>query len=220
MNTLYKTNCFFCNPDRRRIVQESSNFYAILGLGPIVEGYTVIASKQHHKSTLDLPDALLNEQINFSLSTRDVLARIYGPSIVVEHGRIKACTSLEVDPHEDHCFHAHQLIFPVSVDLLPLLEFFGYPAKQFSSLSDARRSVDPKNEYLLFQDSGGNLNLAEVPHPCRRQFMRYLVGLELGHEQLADWRRFEGWPEIWHAKTKFENSFNDQSRARYSYISR
>jgi diadenosine tetraphosphate (Ap4A) HIT family hydrolase len=203
---LYKDNCFFCNPDKSRIIDWSENFFAILGLGPIVEGYTIIASKQHYRSSFDIPQTLAEEHLSFKRHIRAMLAKEYGPSIMVEHGRIKACTQLEEDPHEDHCFHAHQLVFPVDINLIASLQIHGYFPKRFNSVEDATTHADPKKEYLYYENSSEQVFVADAPIPCRRQFLRYIVALLLGKGELADWRNYPGADLICSAKEKLTHS--------------
>ena len=200
-------DCFFCNPDETRIIMKSENFYAILGLGPVVEGYTIIASKLHYKSTLDLPDDLLKEQNIFKNTIKNILKETYGPSIAVEHGRIEACTSQV--PHENHCFHSHQLIFPVDIDLIPLLKEYKYDPIFFSSLKEAKDKLNPIDEYLFFENTKNETFIAIASHPCRRQFLRFLVGLTQNKIERADWTKFEGWEEIKKAKTKLIKSLHN-----------
>jgi diadenosine tetraphosphate (Ap4A) HIT family hydrolase len=57
--------CFICSPSPELVFLESKNFYALAGLGPVVDGYCIIAAKSHVKSMADVPAALLDERSAF-----------------------------------------------------------------------------------------------------------------------------------------------------------
>ena len=43
-----ESGCRFCNPpEKERILMETDNFYVMVSLGPIVEGYLLIVAKKH-----------------------------------------------------------------------------------------------------------------------------------------------------------------------------
>lgn len=113
---IYYESCFFCNPDITRIITLANDFYVILGLGPIKEGYVILASRQHYRSTFDLPEETLHEFEGLRRRLIQVVKDEYGACVITEHGRISSCTADE-DAHEEHCFHAHELLFPVDVHL-------------------------------------------------------------------------------------------------------
>src|SRR5687767_6720535 len=98
--------CRFCNPpDKDRILYETDNFYIMLSLGPIVEGYTLLVSKQHIDSCANVPYELLSEFDMLYHKTKNILATEFGSCIAYEHGRAGTC----MIPMENskHCFHAH-----------------------------------------------------------------------------------------------------------------
>src|SRR5713226_7853740 len=184
--------CFFCNPDRDRILYESEHFYVLLGLGPIIEGYVLLVAKQHSRSMFDMPlemrSAYIQEKRTLKLLIRDT----YGPAIVTEHGRILACTAEDEDAHDRLCYHAHQLFFPIDVDLEPLSKE-GPFAKVFegSSLLDMTGSaLREDEEYLLFENTDDRVVVYTVAGKCPRQYMRYLVARSIGRPELASWSRY------------------------------
>ena len=57
-------SCRFClRPDKERILYETNNFYVLVSLGPIVEGYLLIVTKAHIGACLNIPKELLPEFI-------------------------------------------------------------------------------------------------------------------------------------------------------------
>ena len=68
-------DCFLCSPDKRLVFAESKHFYAMLGLGPIMEGYSILASRAHTPSYFDLPRDLTNDYLDFRAGVLDMLAK-------------------------------------------------------------------------------------------------------------------------------------------------
>src|SRR5439155_9683234 len=100
--------CFFCaRPEEDRILYESKHFYVLLGLGPIVEGYSILVAKQHIRSMFDLPDDMRSSYITEKQRLRQLIANVYGPTIVTEHGKIQACVVEDEEAHDLLCYHAH-----------------------------------------------------------------------------------------------------------------
>lgn len=69
--------CFLCHLPERLVYDESDHFIAMLGLGPVIEGYSLIAAREHAPSMLDLPPRLVLELTEF---TRRVRARVLVPT--------------------------------------------------------------------------------------------------------------------------------------------
>jgi diadenosine tetraphosphate (Ap4A) HIT family hydrolase len=202
-------SCFFCNPDRDRILYESEHFYALLGLGAIVEGYTLLVSKQHIRSMFDLPDEMRNAYIEEKRHLKQLLHKIYGPAIITEHGRVQSCTIDDEEPHEHHCFHAHQHFFPVEVDLGslslegPFIEMF-----RGDSMFDMHgSSLEDEDEYLLYENTADVVATYKVIGKCPRQYMRYLVARSVGKPELVSWRLHPEWDKIKLAKAKYADVF-------------
>src|SRR5437660_1680945 len=83
--------CFLCEPPADLIFHESANFLGIAGLGPIGEGYCLMAAKQHVKSMADIPVPLRPERDELVEKFRDRLSRRHGSCLVTEHGRAALC---------------------------------------------------------------------------------------------------------------------------------
>ena len=109
--------CFLCAPINQFVYAESQNFFAMLGLGPLVEGYSLLAAKAHVPSMIDLPINAIYDLVQFKEQVRHQLALHYGSVIITEHGRVAPCVQVDSIQPEYHCFHAHNLVFPLSLDL-------------------------------------------------------------------------------------------------------
>jgi diadenosine tetraphosphate (Ap4A) HIT family hydrolase len=80
--------CFLCSPAPDLVFLESENFYALAGLGPVVDGYCVVAAKAHFRSMADIPEALHGERGGFLTVLRSKLSARYGACLITEHGRV------------------------------------------------------------------------------------------------------------------------------------
>ena len=199
------SSCFFCEPDRSRILYDSKYFYVILGLGPITEGYVLLVAKQHVRSMLDLPVEMRQYYESEKNHLKHVVTKAYGPTIITEHGRIQACFAEDEEARDNHCFHAHQLFFPITADLRSLSKE-GPFTKVFegNSIFDLNASLLESEEYLLFEDINGVIMIYTVRGKCPRQFMRYLVARSIGKPELSNWAAYPQWDKIVRAKAHYQ----------------
>jgi hypothetical protein len=179
-------DCFLCAPDRSLVYAHSSSFFAMLGWGPIVEGFTLVAARDHVPSMFDVSGDLVEELNRFSRAVRLRLTPLYGPSIVTEHGRIAVCDFL--DSHEPHCFHAHRLVFPLQVDLQDALMAAGLAFKHYRSFTAARAESQEVGAYLYYERPDESCVVADVRGGVRRQFFRNAVASSIGRPELMNWR--------------------------------
>jgi len=199
--------CFFCDPDEDRVLYKSEHFYVLLGLGPIVEGYAILVARQHVRSMFDLPEELRDAYTTEKRHLKDLIRRVYGSSIVTEHGRVLACTVEDKEAHDLLCYHAHQLFFPVDIDLSRLsndgpFEKIEFPGNSLFNVNPSQLQDD--EEYLLFENSAGQVFVHKVRGKCPRQYMRYLVARSQGRPELASWQRYPGWTRIREAQRKYQ----------------
>src|SRR5689334_15782005 len=102
--------CFLCAPAADLMYASNGRAFALCGLGPIVPGYSLVATKQHTASAADAV-ADSTELPKFAEQIRGLLASRYGNCLITEHGRVPVC----FDPSgtsDPHCYHAHFLLFP------------------------------------------------------------------------------------------------------------
>lgn len=166
-------------------------FFAMLGLGPLSEGYSVIATKEHAPSMLDLDSEGAEELVDF---TRTVRARQtmfgYEPGAITEHGRVATCVHAVTEAHEPHCLHAHRLLFPAepTVDL----RLVASDVQAFPDSLAAFHGFDWPGQYLYSEAADGSCSLAKAPRRLPRQLLRRLVAHRRGIDQAADWRAHPG----------------------------
>lgn len=197
--------CFLCKPDPNLLYLSDQSFQAMLGIGPIVEGYTVLSTNAHIRSMFDLPSDHVEAFLTFRFKVVELLTRLYGPVIITEHGRVPNCDFNE-PTQEPHCYHAHQLIFPVCTDLVPeLRSAFHDNISQYADFAEAHKQCDATDEYAYYEDSSGIAYVAKhAKFP--RQFFRMLVADKVGHIERVDWRNWQGWDLVNTAKLKLQKA--------------
>ena len=121
------------------------------------------------------------------------------------------------ETHDNLCFYAHQLFFPVIADL-SLLSQEGPFTKVFEgfSLFKLNASLLEDEEYLLFEDINGLVTVHTVKGKCPRQFMRYLVARSIGKPELSNWARYPEWDKIARAKAHYCSSIIASPRMNVS----
>lgn len=193
--------CFLCNPDTNLIYLSDGRFQAMLGIGPIVEGYTVLFSIDHVRSMFDLPSEQIEQFLSFRLQVIKKLTRLYGELIITEHGRVPNCDFYDLK-REPHCYHAHQLLFPIQIDLKPdLYSAFRDKIMRYGSFAEAYKSCYSANEYAYYEEINGTSYVAQdAKYP--RQYFRMLVADKIGHLERVDWHNWQGWELIDTARTK------------------
>lgn len=180
--------CFLCEPAPDLVYSVSENFFAMLGLGPISEGYSLIAAREHVTSMLDLPTAQRSELVEFTRQVRGRLGALYGPIAITEHGRVPPCLDRHVRAHEAHCLHAHRLVFPNASVLDLTLAPHGFKVQTYGSFIEAAADFRDTGQYLYTEGPDGGCQLASVCGPFPRQFFRRLVARAAHVPELSDWQ--------------------------------
>ena len=182
--------CGFCYPERERIVFETRSFYALLSLGPITEGHTLLNSKMHYPCCAAIEE--LDEWLIAKRRLVSLLRMQYGPCILFEHGRTATCVDEEnVGDHESTlCFHAHLHVVPAAVDLLDDLQAYRRvrPCKSWGEVVDFYRENE---EYLFYEDKLGRMTVLRAGR-LPQYFLRWLVASKLGFPERASWRQYRG----------------------------
>lgn len=181
-------SCFLCRPDRDLVYAQSESFTARLGLGAIVEGFTILATRDHVPSMFDLDAGKLEEFLDFSERVRCRISNLWAPAVVTEHGRIGLCGSDRPRKHEGHCFHAHQLLFPGMGGLVSALDASAFEPIVANSFLEARQSAGHLREYLYCEEPDGVVLVGHAPARLRRQFFRSAAASQVGHPEFSDWR--------------------------------
>jgi diadenosine tetraphosphate (Ap4A) HIT family hydrolase len=76
IRSMRSSSCFLCDPEPDLTWMASENFRAVLGLGPIGEGFSLIATREHLPSMFDLDPEIAEELFEFTADVRSRLAQI------------------------------------------------------------------------------------------------------------------------------------------------
>lgn len=179
--------CFLCNPDADLVYQSDCTSLALCGLGPIVKGYSVVATRRHIGSAADAAAGEATEFPTFASDIRSKLAGLYGQCLVTEHGRLPVCVDVSgtTDPH---CYHAHFLMFPGAPAVEATARSYFRKAEYASSLEEALEIARSHKEYFLVSPDPQRFVIMTRPGRLIRQFARLLVAESLGYPELANWR--------------------------------
>lgn len=181
--------CFLCQPDRYLTVDlpggMAPDFVLVAGLGPLVLGYFVLASRDHVPSMADL-DAEKDyfDQVE---RIRDHLLSTFDSILLTEHGRVPVCRD-EKSRHEAHCYHAHFLGFPNAPDITHHLQSYFASVVHSDSMGNALQSASNFENYALVSPASDNVSVFGNALSFPRQLLRYLVAHELGNDWRTDWK--------------------------------
>lgn len=74
-------DCIFCKIAKREVpaerIYENDNFFSILDANPVTKGHTLIISKKHFKTVLDMPNTLGPELLDCIKKTSLILMKKY-----------------------------------------------------------------------------------------------------------------------------------------------
>jgi hypothetical protein len=197
-----------------QVLLRSDHFYIFAGVGPIIEGYVIVAPytcdrkrgglKTLSEASSDLWDELLFLEGIIGRFYREVYG-IEG-ALCFEHGRAGTCGVSETP----HCYHAHMCCFPGSLPIWqdftkPIWDDFTIPKRRIhriGNLQDLGGFVG-RNPYLLAfgstVDPGSNpksveresskiwVVLLDKETDVPRQYLRKLVAHRTGKRDLWDW---------------------------------
>jgi ATP adenylyltransferase len=198
--------CRFCNPpEKERILYEGKNFYVMLSLGPIIEGYLLLISKKHLGCCAEIP-ADITEEFDFLYNRiAKIQQEVYGNSVAYEHGRTGSCMVLIEG--SKHCYHAHMHFLPSPIDMNFVVskDFDNIPLK---SLEMFRSSYKNKSEAYLYIDDGIK-SMYVIDTQIRRQYLRYKAAILVDKIDLWNWVNIQGWEHIKAAKVKYNKYFDD-----------
>lgn len=199
--------CRFCNPpERERILYETEHFYVMVSLGPIVEGYLLIVTKNHIGACLNIPITYLTEFLELKEKVRSILLQAYGCCLFYEHGKLG--TSLKMTDGHKHCYHAHLHCIPTKIKLTNLIdkEFEGERFEDFRSFHDLLNGVQ---KYLYIEDD--KLIIYQPKIKIRKQYLRYMLANSLGTTERWDWVNNQNWELINRTTEKLKKYFNELS---------
>mgnify|MGYP001582521784 CR=1 FL=1 len=203
--------CEFCDEFRsghfglygieKRILFQDDNFVVFPGLGQLVEGYCLIAPREHYLSMGALPETLHASLEVVLLKVSVALATHYTAPLVFEHGSA-SCTHRGASCID----HAHFHCMPVQVDIIADLEA-RFPCRLIHSLSDLKDQYTAGKPYFFVQDQKGVRYIFEVPNTVPSQYIRRLIAEKLGKPDKWDWGVFHGSEGMQRSITKLKNLF-------------
>lgn len=186
--------CRFCNPpEKERILFQTENFYVMVSLGPIVEGYLLIVTKKHIGACLHIPSAYWSEFLDLKKKVGDILRSVYGSCIFYEHGKVG--TSLTMGKDHKHCLHAHLHCIPTRVNMNEIVSA-DLSGIDFNNLNQAYEFATKNNidRYLLIEDNVTKLYMPK--RDLRKQFLRYKLADAIGKTEDWDWVNHQNWDLI------------------------
>ncbi len=191
---------------KEQVLLRTDNFYLFAGIGPIVEGYIIIAPHtcDRRRGGLQTISEASPDLLDELIFLRGIITRffreVYGfeGGLFFEHGRAGTCGVSDTL----HCYHAHLCCFPVSEAIWEDIEIPGNRVQQISGLVELGAKVG-KKPHLLFQDCHINRRF----HPetagrewwetrvvvlddetsIPRQYLRKLLAERIGLPDLWDW---------------------------------
>jgi len=180
-------DCFLCRPSATLLVHVGTAGYAIAGLGPLADGYTVVATQGHLQGLAAASTELRTAYSDYTETLAKALTARYGACFIVEHGNMAVC-GIEAEGRA-HCFHPHFLLVPdARCSLDPFNEYFGSGHQMFDSLIDAVSFGADRGQYVLAGQFPGPFAVYLPQGELPRQFARALLAEQLGVDDRASWR--------------------------------
>lgn len=184
-----REDCFLCCPSAPLLAHVGEECYTMAGLGPLSDGYALIATYQHGPIENLHYETQLRTLAEYSEKVQKILAVEFGSCVLAEHGKMSVCNPNR--PAGSHCFHPHFLLFPGAPDPLPEFnDYFCSQGNHFESLSEALHWAIALPNYLLSSSRPGEYVVFPAPDGLPRQFARGIVADALGHPDLASWQTY------------------------------
>lgn len=184
-----RVDCFLCRPAEQLLAHVGSGYYTMAGLGPLSDGYAIIARDIHGAIDEQIDSFQFEEFAKYAERIQSVLSAQFGTCVLTEHGKMPLCQPNGMA--NSHCYHTHFLLFPGVPD--PLHEFsdyFGVDGERFESLFDALKVAAKYPNYLLVSARTGEYFVFSADHGLPRQFARVVVAETLDNPDLASWRTY------------------------------
>lgn len=182
----HREDCFLCRPNAALLTNVGDAGYTVAGLGPLADGYAVVATHDHLRGLAEADTELRSAYSSYAQRVADRLSRHYGGCLVVEHGNMAVCGVSEEG--RAHCFHPHFLMIPTpNADFGPFLDYFS-TSTVFSNLELAVGFGADRGQYVLVGASQGPFHVFLPDGEVPRQFARALVAEQLNVSHLASWK--------------------------------
>ncbi|MBU1975912.1 MAG: hypothetical protein KKG59_05910 [Nanoarchaeota archaeon] len=176
----------------KRILYETDNFVVFPALGCFIEGYLLIAPKQHYISVGTMPSSLVAEMEEIKNRVKNIITQEYGEPVVFEHGpsaqMLKGVCCID---------HAHLHVVPFKMNLHAHVSDH-FQGSEISGL-DQLKSAGQK-AYLFTEGDKQHVFLLDAAIPT--QLIRKIIAKEAGITEKWDWRTY---PEIENLKKTITN---------------
>ncbi len=166
---------------RTEIIAESEHFVAVLDIGPIVEGYTLVFTRAHEVAFSEIPERATGELERFVDDLALTLKIAYGITPqVFEHGSTGPSSA------RGCCVeHAHLHIVPFNGRLIPDSDESYF--QEIKGLHELR-SIRGGTDYLYLRDSQRHHWIWET-NAAPQQYFRRLLSRAVG-EDLWNWKDY------------------------------
>ncbi len=187
-------DCLFCSVanhtsplsgyPENRVVAETDNFVAKAALGQVVNGYSLILTKEHYRSFSEAPIEIFDEFYAFRNKIVNRLECIYKvPIAYFEHGAVhrqyRAGSCID---------HAHIHLIPTAMSIIPFI-IGDYKFEMLSSFYDVKQYWDAKDSYFYLEEDG-TCKGARIDCNVPSQLIRRVLAKMIGHPNEWDWREY------------------------------
>ncbi len=200
--------------DDGRVLLETDNFFIFPALGPIgIEGYLLIASKEHYLGTGEMPEEFQQELSELVVMTKSKLYEVYRKkSVMFEHGpRVGRCGwGGCVDHLHLHVIPGVDITHEFAVSLVDHLEeeslFYRVDRTEgFKRTQDIFERYE--SSYVMLQTPDDKRLVAEVNFPGPRQWLRRLTAKHIGSSRW-NWREYPDRETVSLTLDKLHDVFN------------
>lgn len=204
--------CGFCIPLEPLILFTGQNFYIVLSLGQIVEGYLLICTKLHRSCCGDIPIGHIPELAKLKNIVKEIFKKVYNKKpIFYEHGQTGVCMRHLIDNMQNHCYHAHLHALPCEINIFDLIKdkIPNYiRVSNFQKLIKIRNKKLKGGAYLFYENNKAERFIFPAENTkLPRQFLRRCVAIRIGRPDLFDWERRPGWRNLTVAYKKLRPLF-------------
>lgn len=208
-----KEECPYCSEFKRgslkynnkdygnRILFSSDNFSVFPSIGQIIEGYLLIASKEHYTGIGQVPSKSYGELESVCKKVREVLAEVYGPALFFEHGSIS-----EMEKGGCCITHAHLHAVPLRADILSDLSKCFLP-KKIDSFDGLKEQFNSGIPYFFYESNSGDKYLFDINEIVPSQYIRQILSVKIGKPERWDWRVCPGIEELIRTRDSLKDKF-------------
>lgn len=171
---------------------ESPNFVALVSLGALVEGWTLVVPKKHFICLGAIPDLLIDEMREVKSALYSALRQSYGRVCAFEHGPSRPNCNLGCGVD-----HAHLHMVPLDFDLIAAVTPF-LPENTLWCDADAdecRSSFRRGEDYLYLEQPEGCTRIA-THQSFASQLFRRAIALKVGRPAQFNWREYPQIPTV------------------------